>query len=198
MLFPVVKAIAQHVINVSVLNVLTAAIQNPQNNTFQLQMTGFVSHTGIISARIQFTEPLDVFWLEPDGALTHLGQIDNFPDIHSAHKTATINATAPFNITNEADFGRFTSFMITQPTFKWRLLSNSLKVHALKFPVANGIHFNKTIELNGINNFGGGHVELIDFKVRFFHFDGVSSSHGWVSCRKMTLLVVSVSAQPRC
>lgn len=43
LLFPVVKAIAQHVVNVSVLNIDTAQIINPTNSSFNLSMQGVVS-----------------------------------------------------------------------------------------------------------------------------------------------------------
>ena len=43
LLFPVVKAIAQHVVNVSVLNIDTAQIINPTNTSFNLSMQGIVS-----------------------------------------------------------------------------------------------------------------------------------------------------------
>lgn len=78
LLFPVVKAIAQHVVNVSVLNIDTAQIVNPTNTSFNLSMQGVVSahlilsghkihralvqvtHTGIFNAKITFTEPVNV------------------------------------------------------------------------------------------------------------------------------------------
>ena len=43
LLFPVVKAIAQHVVNVSVLNVDMAQIVNPTNDSFELSLQGIVS-----------------------------------------------------------------------------------------------------------------------------------------------------------
>lgn len=79
LLWPVVKAIAQHVVNVSVLNIDKAQIINPTNTSFQLSMEGVVSsgahahgrelpltsvcqvtHTGIIPAKIAFTKPVNV------------------------------------------------------------------------------------------------------------------------------------------
>lgn len=86
--------------------------------------------------------------------------------LHAAHKRATINQTTLFNISDEAAFGEFTAVMITQSNFTWRLKSDNLKVNALKFPVAKGIHFDKKLTLKGINNFAG-NVVLKDFQVRF-------------------------------
>lgn len=126
-------------------------------------MKGNVSHAGIISARIQFTKPIQVEWITDNGPV-HLGEIQNFQDIKASHKRADIDQIDPFMITNEQGFADFTKFMITQPQFDWRLTSDSIKVHALKFPVANGIKFNKNITLKGINNFQN-QIKLLDFKL---------------------------------
>lgn len=80
------------------------------------------------------------------------------------HKRATINQTTLFNIADENTFGTFTETMITQPNFTWHLKSNGLRVNALKFPVATGIHFDKKVTLNGINSFDG-NVKLQEFQV---------------------------------
>ena len=84
--------------------------------------------------------------------------------LSAAHKRATINQTTQLNITDEAAFGRFTAAMITQPNFTWHLKSEGLRVNALKFPVAKGIHFDKKLTLNGINNFNG-NILLKEFQV---------------------------------
>lgn len=80
-------------------------------------------------------------------------------------KRAPLNQTTTFNITDEDAFGEFTAAMITRQNFTWRLTSNNLQVNALKFPAAKGLHFNKDVVLNGINNFDG-HIALEDFQVR--------------------------------
>ena len=82
--------------------------------------------------------------------------------LQASHKRATINQTTQFNISDEAAFGRFTAAMITQPNVTWHLVSNGLRVNVLKIPVATGIHFNKMLTLNGINNFAG-NVTLENF-----------------------------------
>ncbi|KAH8119480.1 hypothetical protein DFH11DRAFT_1722990 [Phellopilus nigrolimitatus] len=161
-LFPVIRAIAQHVVNVSVLNVDTAAIISPENSSFTLSMQGIVTHTGGISAKITFTEPVNISWIE-NGIDVPLGVISLSP-LTAKHKRATINQTTAFNISDEEAFGRFTVAMITQPSFTWRLQSENLRVNALKFPVAKGIHFDKQVTLNGINNFDG-NVMLKEFQM---------------------------------
>ncbi|EPQ57376.1 hypothetical protein GLOTRDRAFT_120580 [Gloeophyllum trabeum ATCC 11539] len=151
LLFPVVAAIAQHVVNVSVLNIDKAAIQEPQNTSFTLALEGVVTHTGIFNAKIDFTKPIDVTWLDggnevPLGSMTMSG-------LSAKSKRAYINQTTTFNISDEDAFGKFAGAMITRENFTWRLESHDLKVQALKFPVSHGIKFKKEITLAGMNNF---------------------------------------------
>ncbi|KAL4074292.1 hypothetical protein J3A83DRAFT_4234939 [Scleroderma citrinum] len=161
-LFPVVKAIVQYVVNQSQLDVTTAAITNPSNTSFTLTMQGLVTHTGIFSAAIKFTQPVNVSWIE-DSAKTPLGFMTLAP-LYAAHKRATINDTTTFYITDQEAFGRFTAHMITSQNFTWQLESYSLSVQAAKFPWAHGISFNKMVVINGTNNFAGG-VLLEDFRL---------------------------------
>ncbi|TDL25981.1 hypothetical protein BD410DRAFT_895443 [Rickenella mellea] len=162
LLFPVVKAIAQLVVKRSNINITFASIKNPTNTSFNLDMEGVVTNTGIFNAKIEFTQPVNVFWVNGD-TQKELGSI-TLDALSAKHKRAYINQTTTFNVLDQAAFGEFTSFMITQPQFKWRLKSGGLKVHALKFPVANGVNFDKIVTLNGINNFNG-NVTLLDFQL---------------------------------
>lgn len=84
------------------------------------------------------------------GAVVHLG---SFPlnELTVKSKRAYINQTVPFTIEDEDAFSQFTQAMITQQNFTWRLQSDKLSVQALKFPRANGLHFNKDLTLNGIS-----------------------------------------------
>ncbi|KAF8524806.1 hypothetical protein BU17DRAFT_84312 [Hysterangium stoloniferum] len=161
-LFPVVRAIAQLVVNRSVLNIDTAAITKPQNNS-----RGVVTHTGIFNAKIAFEEPVTVDWLvngpKDTQNKTTLGTMQ-LQVLNAKSKRATIDQNVTFHISDEQAFGAFTGAMITQPNFTWLLTSNNLRVNALKFPVSKGIHFSKILTLNGINNFDG-HVKLVDFQL---------------------------------
>ena len=71
---------------------------------------------------------------------------------------AGIDQTTQFNITDEDSFGEFTKTMITKPEFTWRLASENIKVNAMQFPQATGLHFQKDVTLQGINGFAGGVV----------------------------------------
>ncbi|KAE9401586.1 hypothetical protein BT96DRAFT_918717 [Gymnopus androsaceus JB14] len=154
LLFPVVTAIVQDVLNKSVLGVNVATISSPANDSFSLALEGSVSHTGIIPAKIQFTEPVDVSWVQQNGTEVPIGQM-NLGEISASHKRATINQTTTFQITNQSAFGQFAGDMITSSSFQWRLQSSNLRVQAAKFPVSKGIKFNKYITLQGFNSFNG-------------------------------------------
>ncbi|KAH9934026.1 uncharacterized protein BXZ73DRAFT_100865 [Epithele typhae] len=163
LLYPVIHAIAQHIVTVSVLNIDRAQITSPTNGSFALTLDSWVSHAGIIPATITFNQPLSVGWYNASGAIVPLGSFTLDP-LKVKSKRAYINQTVPFTITDEANFALFTSSMITQPNFKWHLTSEKLDVRALAFPTAHDLHFNKDLVLQGMNNFNG-NVSLVDFKL---------------------------------
>ncbi|KAK7064212.1 hypothetical protein R3P38DRAFT_3165227 [Favolaschia claudopus] len=164
LLFPVVRAIVQSVVNKSTLDVQVADITSPTNGSFLLAMEGNVAHTGVISAKISFPDPVNVSWITHDGPEIDLGYL-TLDTLHASHKRATINQTAtPFVITNQTAFVLFSQHLITDQNFTWRLHSNNLRVQALKFPVSKGIKFNKQITLNGFRSFNGG-VAIQDFQL---------------------------------
>ncbi|KAG2131418.1 uncharacterized protein EDB93DRAFT_1255529 [Suillus bovinus] len=152
-LFPVLRAIVQDVINQSTLNIQQAAILSPSNTSFTLAMLGVVSHTGIFSATVAFSQPVNVSWMNGSVEVP-LGYM-SLSTLHASNKRATINDTTTFYITDQNAFGRFTSSMITSQNFTWRLQSSNLNVQAMKFPTAHGISFNKLVTINGTNNFAG-------------------------------------------
>ncbi|KAF8070285.1 hypothetical protein FPV67DRAFT_1755106 [Lyophyllum atratum] len=166
-LFPVVRAIVQLVVKRSQLDIELATISQSQNTSFALSLRGNVTHTGIFSAKIKFTEPVRVAWIEDDGSETPLGTM-NLKELSAKHKRAPINDDTTFLITDEAAFGRFSTHLITAPSFQWRMQSSNLRVQALKFPIAKGISFDKTLTLNGFNSFAG-NVVLKDLQLPSDH-----------------------------
>lgn len=99
---------------------------------FNLALQGNVAHTGFIPASISFPDPVNVSWVEPDKTETPIGWL-KLDSLHASSKRATINQTeTPFNIGDEAAFSRFTAFMITSPSFTWKLHSSNLRVQAAK------------------------------------------------------------------
>ncbi|PVF99379.1 hypothetical protein CPB86DRAFT_293734 [Serendipita vermifera] len=167
LLWPVVHAIAQHVLDVSHMTVTSSVIESPSNDTFTLKMEGYVTNTGIIPATIHWTEPVRVSWMRDYGQDNETEiPIGNMwlDSLVAKNKRATINQTTQFNISDEQAFGEFTQTMITKPDFTWRLASDFVKVNALKFPQATKLRFRKDLTLKGINSFNGS-VVLKDFSL---------------------------------
>lgn len=72
-------------------------------------------------------------------------------ELSAHHKRAYINQTTQFVIDDEEAFGRFSQHLITDQNFTWNLKSDNLRVQAVKFPIDNGIHFDKDLTLPGMH-----------------------------------------------
>ncbi|KAF9484472.1 hypothetical protein BDN70DRAFT_122528 [Pholiota conissans] len=163
LLFPVVRAIVALVVKRTSLDIQAAVITQPVNGSFALHLEGNVFNTGIIPASIKFTEDTTVAWVEDDEKEIHLGFM-RLGDLQAKHKRALIDVNTTFNIEDEDAFARFSAHLITAQNFTWRLVTRNLKVQAARFPVAKGITFDKTLTLNGFNNFNG-NIILQDFQL---------------------------------
>lgn len=151
LLYPVVRAIAQHVVDASTLNIDRVAIAQPSNTSFSLRLDGWVAHAGIFSAQIIFTQPLRVSWVSGSEEIP-IGQFTLEP-LKAKKKRAFLNQTTEFSVTDQEAFGRFTQYLITSTNFTWRLRSEQLNARALKFPVSKGLSYKKDLTLKGINSF---------------------------------------------
>ncbi|KAG0699990.1 hypothetical protein DFH29DRAFT_1001544 [Suillus ampliporus] len=101
-LFPVLRAILQYVINEATLDIQQAAILSPSNTSFTLAILG-VSHTGIFSATVAFSQPVDVSWMNGSDEVP-LGYM-SLSTLYASNKRATINDTMTFYITDQNAFG---------------------------------------------------------------------------------------------
>ncbi|KAH9083581.1 hypothetical protein EDB83DRAFT_2511885 [Lactarius deliciosus] len=162
LLYPVVGAIAQHVVDASTLNVDRVEIAQPSNTSFSLRLDGWVAHAGIFSAQIVFTQPLRVSWVNGTEEI-QIGRFTLEP-LKAKKKRAFLNQTTEFSVTDQEAFGRFTQYMITASNFTWRLRSDQLNARALKFPVSKGLSYMKDLTLKGINSFEG-NVVLKEFQL---------------------------------
>ena len=143
--------------------ILTQQCTRPRRR-FDLKMDAWVSHAGIFSATITFTQALQVAWV--NSSTSPPIPIGSFPltPLRVKSKRAYINQTVPFTITDERAFAAFTAAMITQPNFTWHLTSADLSVRALAFPTAHGLRFAKDLTLPGMDGFSGA-VALRDFQL---------------------------------
>ncbi|KAH9485291.1 hypothetical protein JR316_0002199 [Psilocybe cubensis] len=165
LLFPVVRAIIALVLKRTNIDVQVAEITQPVNGSFALKLEGTVFNTGIINAKIHFTEATNVSWIEDDGTETELGYMQ-LQDLSTKHKRAIINDITQFIILNQTAFGRFSENLITAQNFTWRLPSHlmlgfnsfdgNVILQDLQLPSddpAGGIHFAATTQLNNPSPF---------------------------------------------
>lgn len=66
LIFPVLRAIANHTLNVSVLSIVGSNITEATNTTFALTLEGQVRKVGVFPATIYFRNPVDVYWISPE------------------------------------------------------------------------------------------------------------------------------------
>ncbi|TBU23049.1 hypothetical protein BD311DRAFT_704566 [Dichomitus squalens] len=163
LLYPVVHAIAQHLVNATVLHVDQAIITNPTNQSFDLSLNAWISHGGIFSATVKFNEPIAVLWTNSKGDQVQLGSFLLDP-LTIKNKRAYINETVPFSIDDETAFSQFTSALITEQNFTWHLTSEKVDVRALKFLTAHELKFQKDVALSGMNNFQD-EITLVDLQL---------------------------------
>jgi hypothetical protein len=69
--------------------------------------------------------------------------------IYSRRARASLAQSTTFFIDNAAAFGNFTQYMITSAGFTWRLKSEQVQAHALKFPVVNGLSLSRDLWVAG-------------------------------------------------
>lgn len=161
--FPILKGIANHALHTSVLHVYTSNITTPRDNGFGLTLFGQVKKTGIFPAQIAFTQPVEVYWIEPISFKEVQLGVFNLAPLGAAAGHARIDQATHFNITDEDAFGVFAAFLITQDSFTWQLRSLNVEARAFSFLAAPGLTFKKDLTLNGMANFTD--VTITDFQL---------------------------------
>ncbi|KAM5540830.1 hypothetical protein V8D89_005474 [Ganoderma adspersum] len=164
LLYPVTHAIAQRLVNSAVVNIDSATLTNPTNNSFNLSVNAWVSHAGIFPATIQFNEAVTIAWTNSTGhGQVPLGSFFFMP-LTVKKKRAYINQTVHVTINDEAAFSEFTSALITQPNFTWTLATEKVDIRALTFLSAHNLNFQKDVHLSGMNNFQD-NISLVDLQL---------------------------------
>ncbi|KAL8279026.1 hypothetical protein RQP46_008484 [Phenoliferia psychrophenolica] len=164
LVFPILRAIAIHTLHTAVLSVSASNITSPTNDSFGLTLEGQAHKVGIFPARLLFQEPVDVFWIAPEHLdhEMHIGQFSlDYIGVAAGH--GRIKQKTHFKILDQAGFGRFAEFLITQEEFTWRLKSNNVKAKAFGFISASGLSFVKDLTLPGMQNMTN--VGIADFQL---------------------------------
>ena len=78
-LLPVLYAIANHTLNVSVMHIYSSNITDPHNDYFPLSLEGQVKKAGVFPAHLYFRKPTQVLWMTPpeDGEMREV-QLGHF------------------------------------------------------------------------------------------------------------------------
>lgn len=163
LLLPIIRAIAKHALRTSTLHVYSTNLTDMTNTSFGLALNGQTTKVGVFPARLEFRNPIQVYWVNPDNMTeTHLG---HFPlsSLGAAAGHAKINQISLFQMDDVPAFGRFAEHLITQEAFTWRLKSHGVDASAFNFISVNRMYFEKDMTLPGMANFT--HVTISDFQL---------------------------------
>ncbi|WFD23341.1 hypothetical protein MEQU1_002030 [Malassezia equina] len=165
---PILWGVANHTLNVSVMHIYGSNITSPLNDSFHLTLEGQVKKAGVFPAQLYFNAPVHVFWNTPpidDQPMEEL-ELGVFPldRVGVAAGHGRLKQLTIFNITNQQAFGEFTKFMVTQPSFTWRLKCDNVHIKALGFlPTFKNLGLTKDVVINGMDNLKD--VKVLDFKL---------------------------------
>ena len=173
-LLPVLYAIANHTLNVSVMHIYSSNITDPHNDYFPLSLEGQVKKAGVFPAHLYFRKPTQVMWMTPPEAgemqEVQLGHFDlDYIGVAAGH--GRIKQKTVFHIDNQEMFALFTKYMITNEEFTWRLYCPDVHIEALSFiPTWSNLKLTKDVVFNGIDNFKD--VQIVDFQLPNADKDG--------------------------
>jgi hypothetical protein len=109
-LYVILPKVAQMILNGSTMQFEKIQITNPTNTSLDMSMSGTLGKTGPFSATIEFPEPIQVYY---NG--TVLGSM-NLPSTKASGGSGTLDANAPFTISNPDAFGSFSADMVSHTT----------------------------------------------------------------------------------
>ncbi|KAI9474137.1 MAG: hypothetical protein EXX96DRAFT_328681 [Benjaminiella poitrasii] len=161
-LYVIFPKVAQSLMNKSQIDVTAASISfnkpdalansvyskrdgDDMNSTFYMNMESDLSHTGPFSAKINFHNPVQIYYNE-----SYLGDIFLYNETSISGGNGKLNAVTPFLIRDQAAFASFAKTMLAVETFKWTL-KGKLDITALTRTAT--VDLNKEITLNGMNGF---------------------------------------------
>ncbi|KAI8609680.1 hypothetical protein BC830DRAFT_1233172 [Chytriomyces sp. MP71] len=158
--FVIGPKIAQSSIDGSSLTLTSSSITGATNNSFLLQSTGNVGNAGGLAATLNFPQPVTVSWTnrEKGAADLPLGTVQLSPiSVSGGNGAVSLNTT--FSVTNVDAMTQFSSYMINNGNFSWRLTGPaSATAMGLTF---NNLNMDKVVTLSGFNGLSG--VTVLSF-----------------------------------
>ncbi|KAL1915656.1 uncharacterized protein VTP21DRAFT_6415 [Calcarisporiella thermophila] len=146
--------IAQHIVNVSGLEVKQALITSASDKQVGLNLESYLSGTGPFSATLEFNQPVEVSWQN-----RVLGRMD-LPKAEVHGGGGTLNALTNFQILDQQAWADFAKVIIVQDKFTWHL-SSKATIYALGREAPN-LSVEKDIEVKGMNGLPDTVIEMFD------------------------------------
>ncbi|SHO78091.1 Uncharacterized protein MSYG_2433 [Malassezia sympodialis ATCC 42132] len=165
---PILWGVANHTLNVSVMHIYSSNLTSPLNDSFYLTLEGQVKKAGVFPAQLYFNAPVHIFWNSPPTDEQPMEELElgnmRLDRIGVAAGHGRLKQLTKMNITNQQGFAEFTKFLVTQPSFTWRLKCDNVHIKALGFlPTFKNLGLSKDVVINGMDNFHD--VKILDFKL---------------------------------
>ncbi|KAG5653629.1 hypothetical protein H0H81_011855 [Sphagnurus paluster] len=142
--------VAQHLVDISVLQFAEANITNISDSGFDLSLAGSLTNVGPLDASIEFTEPLTVTWQGKDIATITL------PPVCAAAGAGVpeYRTNARLNIIDSSEFTSFATFLLHNPSFDWTISSKKLRLTALG-TIFDNVALSKVVSFKAFNGLPG-------------------------------------------
>ncbi|CAG8551635.1 14009_t:CDS:2, partial [Acaulospora morrowiae] len=154
-IFVIVPAIAQNVVNRSLLQFDNVKLTNITEDSFTLSVSGRVTNTGPLKATISLPDGVNIYWEK-----TLIGHMSLDPIITMPFVGADIQTTQTFIVLNKTAFALFSKYMLNGKEFTWHL-DGGAKVNTLGLYL-NGIRLSKDVIMRGMQGFPNVTVDKFD------------------------------------
>ncbi|KAI8054134.1 hypothetical protein BDF22DRAFT_457578 [Syncephalis plumigaleata] len=146
-IFVIVPAIAQSSVNASKMQIISAYIKHPQEDSFVMRMGGKIKDTGPFDAQIELKDKVVMYYNGEE-----LGRMAMDPINAKAGVGATLDSAPTFEVTNKDAFGRFSKVMMGEKSFTW-VMKGMARVRAMGLLTIDNIKLEKELTFAGMQNF---------------------------------------------
>ncbi|KAG0022162.1 hypothetical protein BGZ81_008643 [Podila clonocystis] len=158
----IIPALCQFIMDSSTMSILQLNMTEPQERQIKVSVdAAIVGIPTIFAAKVEFLEPIQVFWMQESGqqpkvGLLSLGVIDK-----KAGEKARFVQSTTFQIMDPVLFGEFAKVMIASDSFIWRMTAK-INVSVLGRTIKD-LNLDKKVSLNGLANFSN--LKILAFDI---------------------------------
>ncbi|KAG0070926.1 hypothetical protein BGZ93_009694 [Podila epicladia] len=158
----IIPALCQFIMDSSTMSILQLNMTEPQERQIKVSVdAAIVGIPTIFAAKVEFLEPIQVFWMQDSGqqpkvGLLSLGMIDK-----KAGEKARFVQSTTFQIMDPVLFGEFAKVMIASDSFLWRMTAK-INVSVLGRTIKD-LNLDKKVSLNGLANFSN--LKILAFDI---------------------------------